>query len=338
MIRELEIKNIKSIRQLKMSLGRVNVLIGENGSGKTNLLEAIALASAAAVDKLDPEFLSSRGIRVTEPSFMRAAFDQEPKEETSTIRLTADQEGTVAVTLTWKEGGTGSQWVKKGLAGNAETLLPGFYLYSPEKAVLRNVRSEGQVLPLGIKGEGLLAHLKALSAPKHLPLRKEIEEKLSLLSWLEGFEIPAGQELGLRIKDRNLPAGVFFDHRSVSESFLFLLFYFTLLISPDTPTFFALENIETSLNPRLCEALIRELVVLAKKHNKQVILTTHNPALLDGLELTDPEQKLFAIERDRHGHTRAIPIEAPKEIKGMPPTRLSDSFRRGAIGGLPKHF
>ena len=47
MIREVKIQNYKSIERLDLELGRINVLIGENGCGKTNILEAIALASGA---------------------------------------------------------------------------------------------------------------------------------------------------------------------------------------------------------------------------------------------------------------------------------------------------
>lgn len=66
MIREIAIENYKSIQTLILNLGRVTVLIGENGSGKSNILEAVALSSAAANDKLDNEFLVSRGLRVIE--------------------------------------------------------------------------------------------------------------------------------------------------------------------------------------------------------------------------------------------------------------------------------
>ena len=78
MIRKVRINNYKSIPDLTLDLGRVTVLIGANGSGKSNILEAIALASAAAQNKLDNEFLISRGIRVTETRFMRSAFDELP--------------------------------------------------------------------------------------------------------------------------------------------------------------------------------------------------------------------------------------------------------------------
>src|SRR5271154_805448 len=74
MIRKVRVKNYKSIPDLTLALGRVNVLIGANGSGKSNILEAIALGCAAARNKLDNEYLVPRGIRVTEPRFMRSAF------------------------------------------------------------------------------------------------------------------------------------------------------------------------------------------------------------------------------------------------------------------------
>ena len=75
MIRKVQITNFKSVADLELDLGRVNVFIGSNGSGKSNILEAISFASAAEQNKLDHEFLASRGIRVTEPEFMRSAFE-----------------------------------------------------------------------------------------------------------------------------------------------------------------------------------------------------------------------------------------------------------------------
>ena len=41
MIREIHVENFKSIEKLTLELGRINVFIGANGCGKSNLLEAI---------------------------------------------------------------------------------------------------------------------------------------------------------------------------------------------------------------------------------------------------------------------------------------------------------
>lgn len=218
MIKEVGIENYKSIQELKLELGRVTVLIGENGCGKTNILEAIALSSAAAADKLDNEFLASRGIRVTDSQFMRSAFntDNLTKEIKITLQFHLDK------TLTFNlqhDGKPYSNWVssmsvnpeiadkivsKPGLANiilknlqdnnhlvgkndfsfseqyledayqaTLKKLLPAkdkdiltltsFLIFSPENSSLRIFNEEGQIQPLGIKGEGLFKLLTVLS-------------------------------------------------------------------------------------------------------------------------------------------------------------------------------
>jgi len=47
MIEKIHIKNFKSIYDLELDVGRVNLFIGENGSGKSNLLEALVFVSAS---------------------------------------------------------------------------------------------------------------------------------------------------------------------------------------------------------------------------------------------------------------------------------------------------
>ncbi len=44
MISEIQIENFKSIAKLSLKPGAVTVLIGENGSGKSNILEAMRAA------------------------------------------------------------------------------------------------------------------------------------------------------------------------------------------------------------------------------------------------------------------------------------------------------
>jgi len=45
MIKTLEIKNFKSIKQLKLDCKRINILIGEPNTGKSNILETLGLFS-----------------------------------------------------------------------------------------------------------------------------------------------------------------------------------------------------------------------------------------------------------------------------------------------------
>lgn len=387
MIGEVRIQNYKSIQKLKLELGRVTVLIGENGCGKSNILEAIALASAAANDKLDNEFLAARGIRVTEPRFMRSAFEKENLAKDISIELKGNQ-GQPFSCILKNDNSPYSQWVSQTFFGNnetslkkaanlvvqkyggveklkslleetdsqqvflsfkkdAESFIPIFHLnkfiiYSPENPALRTFEKEGQIQPLGINGEGLFKLIYLLTFDNNQDQIKEIKNRLRLIDWFEDFEIP--QNLGtmqtsIQIKDRYLDIDVTsFDQRSSNEGFLFLLFYFALFISELTPKFFAIDNIDASLNPRLCRRLIQELVELAKNNDKQVIFTTHNPAVLDGLDLDDDEQRLFVISRNQLGYTKATRILKPQPLEGQEPVKLSEAFLRGYIGGLPKNF
>ena len=346
MIRAFEIENFKSVQKLHMPLGRVTVLIGENGCGKSNILEGVALAAAAARGLVEPEFLASRGIRVTEPEFMISALAEGAEE--SAIKVSVHDMVDAIRCWRWSflEGATQVQLVEEPAPDRSGFNLLrfpdllSFLSFAPENTALRTFQSEVQIRPIGIHGEGLFHHLKELSA-KHPQALAQISEHLALFDWFSGFEIPtdlAPYERTLRIRDRYLVEGTLFDQRSANEGFLFLLLYFTLLLSPSTPRFFAIDNVEASLNPKLATELIRQMVRLAREHDRQIILTTHNPAVLDGLDLSDDEQILYAVERRSSGGTRVRRIEAPKPLPGDAPVKLSEAFMRGYIGGLPRNF
>ena len=115
---------------------------------------------------------------------------------------------------------------------------------------------------------------------------------------------------------------------------MYLLFYLTLFISDDTPSFFAIDNLEASFNPKLCREITKRLILLAKKHNKQVIATTHSPAILDGLDINNNDERLFVIRRNIDGYTKANRIEYKTENN----LALSEAWLKGYIGGLPENF
>src|SRR5438128_6655686 len=74
MITKLKIQCFKSIESVELKLGHVNVFIGANGSGKSNLLEALGVLSAAASGRVDAEALMRRGCRPGVPRLYKSAF------------------------------------------------------------------------------------------------------------------------------------------------------------------------------------------------------------------------------------------------------------------------
>ena len=154
------------------------------------------------------------------------------------------------------------------------------------------------------------------------------------------MQIPSNQlsnEFSIKLKDSYMSETLnMFDQRSTNEGFLYLLFYLTLVISDETPQFFAIENIDTAFNSKLCREVVRRLIELARKHDKQIIATTHNPAVLDGLDLHDEEQKLMVVQRSVDGYTKVRTLNNKDIVKSDLP--LSQLWLRGFIGGLPNNF
>ncbi|MCK5924570.1 MAG: AAA family ATPase [Methylococcales bacterium] len=402
MITKLHVENYKSLQDFTMEVGRFNVLIGENGCGKSNILEAITLAGAAEADKLDEEFLVPRGIRITEPQFMRSAFELNQQDISIVLQL-KNLDVPVEYILEnkneayskWEfnrlfgknakefikelikdsiEGKTKQEkasifrfldeilnedlkkFIKQSMSGEATQSASDniekiskkfpfkkFLIYAPENTALRNFEQEGQIQPLGINGQGLLKLLQVIKkqsadSTEELTAFGEIQQSLALFDWYEKMEVSSDlsqPEQKITIKDRYLADVV--DQRNANEGFLFVLFYITLIVSKDTPQIFAIDNIDTSLNPTLCTKLITELTRLAKKYDKQIFITTHNPAILDGIDLNDDQQRLLIISRNQKGHTRCKRIDLNNKPQSSieEPLVLSDAFLRGDLSDLP---
>ena len=389
MIESIKIQNYKSIVNLTMTLGRFNVIIGPNGCGKTNILEAISLAGAASQDKLDNEYLANRDLRVTDSQFMINAFeeDEDSRREEGMKRVIGievtisgmpfifnlEYEDSLkrwvnfsssqifrrmyAASQSPAESGESMQKLMGELAvalsksnidmasftrtlqslSSDSAELSSFLTYRPSEHFLRKT-FDSTLFPLGVHGEGLLKYLKEAADKDGRELFSEVNEGLMLLDWFDGFNIPDNlmqNEYRLSIGDRYLRDSLhYFDQRSTNEGFLFLLFYLTLFNSQDTPQFFAIDNIETAMNPKLVTKLTKYLVERSRAKGKQVIVTTHCPYVLDGLDLSDDEIRLFVARRDIDGHSRLERIPYRHERK----MELSQLWLSGLIGGLPDNF
>lgn len=415
MITELAINNYKSTLKTVVPLAAFTVLIGENGAGKSNILETLVLASAASANKLDTEYLNARGVRLCSSSLTTSAFVSDTKNKPISIIIKTDTSlinGKPRIykfilrhndsdTIQWKLDAKSTRplniqnyllnFIKNkpnsstkeivsqinGLSKELERLqekfsasdskhatievqidnpqasemLDGviyatefsrFTVYSPSLEVLKNPLATPATSPIGPKGEGMLATLLAME--KDEPERyKDVTESLKLFGWFTSIILPEEIRSNnlvsmprLLIKDKFIRTrGLLLDDNSVNEGFLFVLFYLILFCSSKTPRVFGIENIDVTLNPRLCEVLIKKLITLGQKYSKQAIISTHNPAVLDALNLDDEKQSLVIVRRNLVGHTLAEKFNKPNNSSNSP-IKLSELFLRGHIGAIPK--
>ncbi|MCD8103881.1 MAG: ATP-binding protein [Lachnospiraceae bacterium] len=84
-----------------------------------------------------------------------------------------------------------------------------------------------------------------------------------------------------------------------SEGALYVLFMLCLAMHPQSPSIFAVDSFDHALNPRLAKKMIEVFCEQIIRNGKQVFLTTHNPRVLDGLNLANDDIRLFAVDRDK---------------------------------------
>ena len=219
--------------------------------------------------------------------------------------------------------------------------LKEYVIYDLESQALRGITNTSLKTPLGIHGERLDLFLASFS---NAELKKLYNFKY-LISWLDEIIIDKEGKYrlsGLKTEgksslyftDKFMEDETLFNIENANEGILHILFYLALFISNKSPGFFAIDNIETALNPSLCRHLTEVLSTM--NPNKQALITTHNPAILDGLDLTNDDIRLFTVRRTEKGDTACSRIKFKKGDEKE--FKLSEMWMQGMLGAIPKNF
>lgn len=404
-ISRLHVQGYKSLADVSVDLGQVNVFIGANGSGKSNLLEAIGLASAAAFGSVEPESLRYRGVRRGAPSLYKTAFkgarrirrlitldvfsdaaeykvgldnpisSPSPKWNVTSETLVDhdhqlltrnpagarvfDAKG-VGTRLPVAKDQTAARLASAGrpdAVAAAELLaaLDGFAIFTPYTPVLRRVLPDTvERSPLGLSGSGLaeaVASLVSSRSAKFGPF--ELDEVWELIEWADRvLALPTGPSQAsaasttvprrsLYFHDRFMvDARSYLSASDASEGALYVLFLLALVGHSDAPRIVGVDNFDQALHPRLVKRLIELVLAQALEAARpQLLLSTHNPLVLDGLDLKDDRVRLFAVDRDELGATRVkrvritIDLEREADAEGLSLSRL---WLMGRLGGIPE--
>ena len=360
MLEKLTIRAFKSLEDVTVDLGLVNVFIGANGSGKSNLLEALGTLGAAADGKADERTLLARGVRPGLPALYRSAFSARKGVRIPRHLSFGATGGTerYEVSLhnplkrpepawrfraeTWEIGGArpvarsstrhGKADPYRGLAAlraveifpdNPSSLLgllQDYVIFSPATAVLRGVTPESRpAWPVGLSGGNLPRALLELLRQRSDDARaREIcRDALGLVDWGKDFGAAPADRLPLtssaaasrtviRFRDRFMrEGGNMLSGYEASEGALFVLFLAVLAAHRASPRLCAVDDADHGLNPRLARTLMEKLCqwYLEPDSARQILLTTHNPLILDGLRIVDDRVRLFVVSRTGAGRT-----------------------------------
>lgn len=388
-LKRITFRNFKSLYDAEFEPGKVNVFIGANGAGKSTILEAIGLLSAAMTDRVDDISLQRKGVRLSAPSMYKSRF-KSIERTNPTVALSLEWEEETAQTfkydvhLTTPKGDEywkyhsetfftdgEKKWGRSNASQKQSNNHIGFFLlddnseleqgrrivkhfenygiFQPNTLTLRGtVADPNQMTPIGLNGGRLAEALQDIIYEKDGELyfgSLYMEDILELIDWASDISInvptktrinssiPMTRQV-IEFADGFLRETAKFTGYDASEGALYILFMLCLAMHPKAPSIFAVDSFDHALNPRLAKKLMQVFCEQILENDKHVFLTTHNPLVLDGLDISNDDIRLFAVDRDKNGYAKIKRIKVSQELidEGQSLSRLWIS---GRLGGVP---
>jgi predicted ATPase len=301
-IRSVHIQNFRCLRDVRLELGPLTVLVGPNASGKSAILRALAPDVGWNPNDLndhwqhDPEsrivikceLMDNRSATVAGPNTERYPYQH--------LRLQLD--------------------IQK----------------------LRKPNLLAREDRLAQDGSNLANLLKTLTRQQEAALSKEFCQLVPAFADLDTVPLADGQHV-LRFQDRWNPS-VWYGPGEVSDGTMLVAAFLTLQYQPAPIDFVAIEEPERGLHPYLVGEVITLLRNLATgaigPRPIQVVLATQSAELLEHVQ---PEEVRFLDRRPEDGSVQVTRIDTTspdwqatfKEYVGS----LGSAWLSGGLGGVP---
>jgi predicted ATPase len=310
------LQDFKGHRDTAVPLGRFTLLVGDNGSGKTSVLEALWLQGsfehgpiAALKGDWVPGDLLRRGS--TGPIQISSTGGRDRASWSSQIQIAvsepewklaaAIQAGPIRTFTGEASGGTGGDkltgdWPKfsktVGRAGlyRLQATQIAAAAYSEEMATA--IRPDGEQTAV------VLAQLKLAHDEVFARIEESMRRLVPQLERVRIRPVRSPREPGLGNK-------IYFDFRGAagvpahgaSHGTLIVLALLTILHGPQRPQLVLLDDFDHALHPRAQVELVRMLKeILVEFPDLQIVATTHSPYVLDEAEPSDVQA--FALRDD----------------------------------------
>ena len=315
MLKRISIQNFKSLKDVTLDLQPVNLLIGPNNSGKTNLLKALEFFEKNVLqDKINLE--TTRNLqfkRISTPIIINLIIDRNEEELVFSRQIfyTKTETGkdivNVVSSQTIYENGLQK---KEDLRAYPDFILlrqriEGSEIFKPDP----NQFSKPAVFTadaIELKGDcsNLIQFLFYLTST-HKRIAQQIENELAAcVKDIVGFSTPpvkVGDEsrLGLKLFDDKEND---FWADEVSEGVLYFLALLCIINQPNPPKLLLLEEPERGIHPRRIHEVMKFIFRLAEEKDIQIIMTTHHERVVD--EFATRPEAVFVFDKDDEGATQ----------------------------------
>lgn len=306
MIKDITIKNFKSIKNLNLKCAKYNVFIGEPNSGKSNILEVLSTFSSLMYKEYGENTNNISSDFVRYESLIDLFYDHDPK---SKIEIKLDD---ILFTLEQKID---------LLNLNVYDTTSKVYKEDKEPLIGLVLKNNGQTGGTG-KGNLLTARQKIpnikyyrfklletypnqefsfLLPPHGVNLLTVIQSNPNLNKLLQNIFKPFGLKLSLRLNENKIELAkevkgllISYSLKLVAETFIQLMNILAAVKTNNNSTLI-FEEPETHLFPYYSK-LLAETISQDNNNNNQFFISTHNPYFLNSfIEKTSPDELKVSI-------------------------------------------
>ena len=301
MITRMQITNYRSIVKATVQLAPFTLLIGANGTGKSNFLQLL-------------EEIGS----------------QSPKLEKHYNYPNMQQK----ITILHDDGRQDSVEILPDLSSRVN-LAPEIrrikiFRINPEN--IGKAETLGSDPAVASNGSGAVKVLDALKTGDREDLFTIIEN--SFKRYIPEIEklsfVPGSNAKQLQVREKSIDKPILL--QSLSEGTRLVLTILTIVYQENPPSLIGLEEIDRGLHPRLFQQVIELLSRVSEEKNIQIIATTHNPYLVD--EFKGLEEAVVVVEKV-NGET--VFTTLADKLDGLMPEEepLGHLWYSGIVGGVP---
>ncbi|TKD07345.1 AAA family ATPase [Polyangium fumosum] len=286
MIESLRLQNFKGHRDTTIEFGRLTVLVGPNGSGKTSVIQALGVLTRLLDeapehvfrDRLAPQVLRTR--KRPGPVLLYAAgrVARAPWH----VDVTATEETHAWAYVTGREGPLDDLRATTSFRFDAEHIAAPAYDEDAQGRVQPDGRNTATALAALKLGNDAAFEAVVRAIRSFVPAIERIRLRPAKVT-IDSSRQVSGYEIVFDFKNApDLPA------HAASEGTLVLLALLTALYANGPSGLVLIDDIEHSLHPTAQIELMKHLRgLLDQMPNLQIIATTHSPYILDGVDPAD---------------------------------------------------
>ena len=342
-LQSVRVRNFKAVVDSKVvKLGPLTAFIGNNGAGKSSLIEALETYQAILRDGLDlamqrwlgVEHVRHKGQEAKERmgkalnaiSWEIALGETRRKVQRLAMAVNNDPAANHMFIASERMTGPGV-WAERDGAGGLQPYGPGRSMlpYSLNEDLVRaadevlawqflTLNPERMGLPVPqqrTKGHVRLANDGSNVADFLLDLRRQSPNAFNGIVETMAYVLPYAKDIQPTLSSSEIERKAWLQLSEdtykvpgwlLSTGTLRMLALLALLRHPNPPPLIVVEEIENGLDPRSIHLIVEEIRSAVLAGVTQVIVTTHSPYLLDLLTL----EHLVVVERDAEGHPRFV--------------------------------